>query len=409
MSSMAGTGRIASMDQFRGYTVAGMFVVNFLGGIAAVHSVLKHNNTYFSYADSIMPSFLFACGFSYRLSLLRRIDQVGPAAAYRRVATRSLGLVLVSLVVFGVGGGFDSWSEMTGRGVLRFVAELVKADAWEVLAIIGVCQVLIMPFVARSAGVRFAAMVGLSALHFGLSYLFNYDFVSGKPNWMDDLWGTTGRRAWDGGFFGLLHWSVPMLAGTLAHDVMVAPGRSPGPASARLIGWGTLAMVLAYGLSCFSTLYGPEDRRTDGLGRPEDIAASPVIPPLSRIADREPSELLATAPLVEPEVIAANYWMMDKRIVTIPFIWFSTGFALALYALFVLACDRLGLSIELFRLLGMNPLAAYVIHHAVEGTVHSVVPGDSPLWWALAGLLIFFAITVTFVRFLDRQKIYLRL
>ena len=27
--------RIVSMDQFRGYTVAGMFVVNFVGGLAA--------------------------------------------------------------------------------------------------------------------------------------------------------------------------------------------------------------------------------------------------------------------------------------------------------------------------------------------------------------------------------------
>jgi hypothetical protein len=293
--------------------------------------------------------------------------------------------------------------------VLRFVAELLKADMWEVLAIIGVCQVLILPVVARSAGVRFAAMVGLSALHFGLSYLFNYDFVSGKPNWMDDLWGTTGRRAWDGGFFGVLHWSVPMLAGTLAYDVMIAAGRSRGSNSVRLVGWGTLAMVLAYGLSCFSTLYGPEDRHTDEKGQPTDIATSPVIPPLARIADREPADLLATAPLVEPEVIAKNYWMMDKRIVTIPFIWFSTGFALALYGLFVIACDLLGLSIELFRLLGMNPLAAYIIHHAVEGTVHSIVPRDSPLWWALVGLVLFFVITILFVRYLDRQKIYLRL
>ncbi|RUL89113.1 heparan-alpha-glucosaminide N-acetyltransferase domain-containing protein [Tautonia sociabilis] len=409
MSSMAGTGRIASMDQFRGYTVAGMFVVNFLGGIAAVHSVLKHNDTYFSYADSIMPSFLFACGFSYRLSLLRRIEQMGSAAAYRRVAWRSLGLILVSLVVFGVGGGFDSWSEMTPRGVLRFLAELLKADLWEVLAIIGVCQVLIMPVVARSAGVRFGTMVGLSAAHLGLSYLFNYDFVQGQPNWMDEVWGTTGRRAWDGGFFGLLHWSVPMLAGTLAFDVMTAAGRSRGGGAARLVAWGALAMVLAYGLSCLSTLYGPEDRRTDERGNPVDIATSPVVPPLGRLSGREPAELLATPPLVEPEVIARNYWMMDKRVVTAPFIWFATGFAMALYGLFVVACDLIGLSVGLFRLLGMNPLAAYVIHHAVEQTVRSVVPRDAPLWWALTGLLLFFAITVLFVRFLDRQKIYLRL
>ena len=77
--------------------------------------------------------------------------------------------------------------------------------------------------------------------------------------------------------------------------------------------------------------------------------------------------------------------------------------------LFVVACDRLGASVELFRLLGMNPLAAYIIHHAVEETVLSVVPRDAPLWWALLGLLAFFAITLLFVRYLDRQKIYLRL
>ena len=67
--------RIVSMDQFRGYTVAGMFLVNFVGGLAAFPEVLKHHNgqPYFSYADTIMPSFMFAAGFSYRLSALRRL------------------------------------------------------------------------------------------------------------------------------------------------------------------------------------------------------------------------------------------------------------------------------------------------------------------------------------------------
>ena len=70
------------MDQFRGYTVAGMFLVNFVGGLAAFPEVLKHHNghPYFSYADTIMPSFMFAAGFSYRLTVLRRLGQQGPAA-----------------------------------------------------------------------------------------------------------------------------------------------------------------------------------------------------------------------------------------------------------------------------------------------------------------------------------------
>ena len=80
------------MDQFRGYTVAGMCLVNFLGGLEAIHPVFKHNNNYFSYADTIMPSFLFAVGFSHRLTALRRLSHSGAGAAYRKVVYRSLGL-----------------------------------------------------------------------------------------------------------------------------------------------------------------------------------------------------------------------------------------------------------------------------------------------------------------------------
>ena len=57
-------GRIASLDQFRGYTVAGMLLVNFIGGFHEVGAIWKHHNTYCSYADTIMPQFFFAVGFA---------------------------------------------------------------------------------------------------------------------------------------------------------------------------------------------------------------------------------------------------------------------------------------------------------------------------------------------------------
>ena len=148
MATDASLGRIASMDQFRGYTVAGMFVVNFLGGLASIHPVLKHNNNYFSYADSIMPSFLFACGFSYRLTVMKAIG-AGRAGIARRTIVRSLALILVSLVAFGIGDPIKTWAEMTPEGVREHVAGLLKADLWEVLAIIGACQILILPIIAR--------------------------------------------------------------------------------------------------------------------------------------------------------------------------------------------------------------------------------------------------------------------
>ena len=101
--------------------------------------------------------------------------------------------------------------------------------------------------------------------------------------------------------------------------------------------------------------------------------------------------------------------MMNKRVVSLPFVLFATGFASALYGLFVLACDRAGLRVGLFRTFGRNALAAYVWHHMVETQVLTLVPGDSPAWWCLAGLLVFFAITYTAIRFLEAQRIFIKL
>lgn len=400
---MGATGRIASMDQFRGYTVAGMFVVNFLGSLAVIHPVFKHNNTYFSYADSIMPSFLFAAGFSYRLTMVRRLPQVGPARAALRVVVRSLALVLVSLALFGFGSAFGSWGEMTGGHVREFVAKLLKADLWEVLAIIGVAQLLTLPVVAARPRVRVLTMTVFMAAHVVLSYSFNYDFVYGRPNGMDAYWGAAGTRAWDGGFFGPLMWSVPMLAGTLAYDAVAGEGNGP---VRRLAGWGTGLMAMGYLLSCLSTLY---DVPTPDSGPPP---VSPVLPPLGRLEARPPASLLADPPFVRPpppEARTPNYWMMDKRVVTLSFTLFATGFASVLYGLFVLACDRGGFGLGVFRMLGQNPLAAYILHHPVEKSVRALVPADAPLGLCLVGLAVFLAVTLLFVRYLDRHNLYLRL
>ena len=54
--------RIVSLDQFRGYTVAGMLLVNFIGGFQAVGATWQHHNEYCSYSDTIMPQFFFAVG-----------------------------------------------------------------------------------------------------------------------------------------------------------------------------------------------------------------------------------------------------------------------------------------------------------------------------------------------------------
>jgi predicted acyltransferase len=401
----AGPGRIASIDQFRGYTVAGMCVVNFLGGLQAIHPVMKHNSNYFSYADTIMPSFMFVCGYSYRLTAVRRLARGGAGPTYRRFVMRSLGLVLVSLMMYGFGREFKSWDQFTPGEVHAFLVKLVKANLWEVLAIIGVAQLLLMPVIAAAPRVRLATAAAFLAAHLGLSYWFNFDFVYGRPNPLDAFLGTVGSTAWDGGIFGLLGWAAVMLAGTLVYDAATAS--TPLRLSSRLLAWGLVLMALAYALSCLSLLY--EGETPSGKGH---VAASPVRPPVEKLSGRPLSTLLAEPPFVQPpppETRPINYWMMNKHQTSLPFVLVATGFASALYGVFVLVCDGLGLSAGLFRTFGQNALAAYVLHHMVEIQTLTLVPRDSPLWWCLVGLAFFFATTYTFIRYLEKQGVFIRL
>ena len=128
--------RIVSLDQFRGYTVLGMFLVNFVGSYAAVRRplpILGHHHTYCSYADTIMPQFFFAVGFAYRLTFLRRSRDRAAGPAYGHALRRNAALLLVAFVVHSVGSNWQTWSDRSqldsGTAALGQAGPVPDADA----------------------------------------------------------------------------------------------------------------------------------------------------------------------------------------------------------------------------------------------------------------------------------------
>ena len=403
--------RVTSMDQFRGFVVVGMVLVNFLGDFDRVRvdaPVLLHHNTYFSFADTIMPAFHFAVGFALRLTYLRRRTRAGAGAIRARFARRFLGLALIGIVLEFAEEKRLDWATLQGKTFWDVLGPLLKSGFWNTLTIIAVTSLWVLPVVGASARTRLAFLVASSGLHLILCGAFYFPFMEGLPSPLSDFWGTDGPRGLDGGPLGFLAWAMPQLVGTFAHD-LVARTR-PIRAFFQLLAWGALFSGAGYTLSCVSTLYPLTDPPTQNEGEIV-VAASPVVPP----GDRFPADLrglLADPPFVQPAAAdqrQLSYWLMTKRVVTLPFQLASTGYALVVFAVFVLACDAGGCALGLFRTFGQNALAAYLTHEIVGRAVSSYAPHDAPWPWIAGSFFVYFLLTYAFVRQLERKNIFLRM
>jgi len=351
--------RIVSLDQFRGYTVAGMLLVNFLGGYQVVPAILKHHNTYCSYADTIMPQFFFAVGFAYRLTFLRRLAASGAWLATRAVLKRNAGLILLGFVLYHLDGRVNHWAELEKLGVHGFFSQAFRRELFQTLVHIAIASIWVLPVIAAGSIPRVVFLIGSAALHFSLSSRFYFDWAWKLP-------------VIDGGPLGFLTWTIPTLVGSLAYDV-VANARNQESSIPKLVGWSAVLMFLGYGISC--------------LG--DQLAPPPFVQP-------PPSHVVAV-------------YTMSQRTGSVSYQTFAAGFSLAIYAAFVLFCDRGGARVGLFRIFGQNALAAYIIHSMVAGAVKPYLPNDAPLWYVAAGFSLYFAICALFNRHLEEHQLFLRL
>jgi hypothetical protein len=390
--------RIASLDQFRGYTVAGMFLVNFLGGYLAAPIVLKHHNTFCSYADTIMPQFFFAVGFAFRLTFGRRTQTEGLGSAYWHVVKRFLGLALVAMVVYNAPTAARTWQEFLDKGPATALWNSARGTWFQTLMHIAVTSLWITPVIRASGMVRVAWMVGSALLHFGLSHWFYFEWING---------GYPNSGGIDGGVLGFLIWTMPTILGTLACDAVIRPDGKPRLAG--IILWGVLLMGGGWLMSCLTTLYDvPEDQVT--VLAEQKRAPDAVIPSSERLQTAKLT--WAEPPFVEPPDALHrkhNFWMMSQRAGTLSYHVFAGGLSLALYAIFYIVCDIGGWTVGLFRTLGTNALVGYILHGMVDGAVSPFIPRDAPGWYVTCGFLLYFGITYLFIRKLEKDGIYLKL
>jgi predicted acyltransferase len=352
-------GRLASLDQFRGYTVLGMIAVNLLGRFAAVPAIFEHHNTYCSYADTIMPQFFFAVGFAYRLTYLRRVGRDGPRAATRHAIARGLGLVLFGVVFYGLDGEARTWAELRALGPVGVLAQALWRGPFQALVHIGVTSLWVLPVVGARARWRVLFLVLSAALHVGLSWAFYYEAACLGP-----------RKVIDGGPLGFLTWTIPLLVGSLAYDAVAARGARR--AFGVMVGWSVVLMLLGYALSCVG---------------PRDWAAPPFVPPWH----------------------APTPWAMSQRAGSVSYLTFAAGLSLLVYALFALACDAWGFGWGVFRTFGGNALAAYVLHAMVGAFLAPYGPKDAPAAFVVVYGVVALALCWLFVRHLERQKIFIRM
>jgi hypothetical protein len=142
----------------------------------------------------------------------------------------------------------------------------------------------------------------------------------------------------------------------------------------------------------------------------DKLAESPVWPDFSKAKGRPIGDLLAEPPLVPPpggEERKVSYWMMYKKMVSVPFVLFNMGTALTMLGLSLLVCDVWKLRLGIFERFGQNALAAYCVHHYVEEVQHLFVPKDSAWWWCWINLVIFMFVVDRVLAWMQKNNIRL--
>lgn len=207
------TKRILSLDQFRGFAIFGMILVNYLGQFDLIPETFKHPRYGMTFANTIAPYFIFAVGMGFRMSMGRRIEKFGKAKAYWHAAKRYIILILIGIIVYGPDP---------------------KCDMWDALVDIGFGGLLVLPFIMSGKIVRFSV-----ALFYLIGHQLLFVFTA-YGEW-------TMKNSIDGGPLGILPWAAILVFGTIAMDYLSENPQKKFIKKSLLL--GIPLIIVGYGLS----------------------------------------------------------------------------------------------------------------------------------------------------------------
>src|SRR5438046_3816329 len=109
-----GTGRLMSLDVFRGATIAAMMLVNNPGTWSATYKPLLHAEWHgWTFTDLIFPFFLWIVGVAIPISMQRRIEQgQSRKDLFLHVLRRSV-------IIFALGFGLNAFSYFIDGSLVR--------------------------------------------------------------------------------------------------------------------------------------------------------------------------------------------------------------------------------------------------------------------------------------------------
>lgn len=166
---MSGEKRLASLDVFRGATIASMMLVNNPGAWSAIYGPLRHADWHgWTFTDTVFPFFIWITGVSMTLSFSKRVE-AGAGRRHLLLHTARRAAVIFLLGLFLSGFPYFPLDRLRIPGVLQRIA---------------VCYLIAgaIYLFTRVRGQILAAGVCLTAY----ALLMNYAPFPGR---IDDAWG----------------------------------------------------------------------------------------------------------------------------------------------------------------------------------------------------------------------------